>query len=60
MGILSNLLPSALGTPLPWQAEISFLVLVVLLIYAPHIIDSVRRFRESDHDRDQIHQDHFD
>jgi hypothetical protein len=56
----TSALTGALGAPLPWQAEISFLVLVVLLIYTPHIIDSIRRFRESDDKHNQDHEDHFD
>jgi ABC-type nickel/cobalt efflux system permease component RcnA len=56
MQIFSTILQSgAFATPLPWQAEISFLTLAVLLFGTPRVIDSIRRFREAEYEHDDEH-----
>ena len=51
--VLLTLLPNAVASPLPWQAEMAFLVLSLLVTGTPHILDSIRRFREPDHKDDR-------
>ena len=60
--IMSILSSSAFSTPLPWQAEVSLLVLLVVAVSAPHIIDSFRgssRHKQEDDD-DSKNQHHND
>jgi hypothetical protein len=45
----------AFATPLPWQVETALLMFALLLAYSPRVIDSMRKFRESDHGSDQGH-----
>lgn len=45
----SLLSAGAFNTPIPWQAEISFLVFIALLVYAPSLLDSIRGYRRDSH-----------